>query len=69
MDLLWFVLMEERWQEEDLALAITMVWALWTNRNDIHHGGLRKNGKQIFHWCTQYLDEYWAATAIPIIYN
>ena len=58
MDLLWFVLMEERWQEEDLALAITMVWALWTNRNDIHQGGLRKNGKQIFHWCTLYLDKY-----------
>ena len=25
--------------------------------------------ESIFHWCTQYLDEYWAATAIPIIYN
>lgn len=56
MDLLWFVLMKERWQEEDSTLAITIVWALWTNMNDICHGGLRKNGKQISHWCTQYLD-------------
>lgn len=69
MDLLWFVLMKERWQEEDSTLAITIVWALWTNMNDICHGGLRKNGKQIFHWCTQYLDEYWAAIVIPIKYN
>lgn len=46
-----------------------MVWALWTNKNDICNGDLRKNGKQIFHWCTQYLDEYWAATATPIKYN
>lgn len=48
MNLLWFVLMEERWQDEDSALAITMVWALWTNRNDVRHGGLKKNGKQNF---------------------
>uniref|UniRef100_A0A7N2MJJ8 Reverse transcriptase domain-containing protein n=1 Tax=Quercus lobata TaxID=97700 RepID=A0A7N2MJJ8_QUELO len=65
----WKKLWKERWQEEDSTLAITMVWALWTNRNNIHHGGLRKNGKQIFHWSTKYLDEYWAATAIPIKYN
>ena len=69
MDLLWFVLMEERWQDEDSALAITLVRALWTNKNDVCHGGLKKNRKQNFHWCTQYFDEYWAATAIQIKCN
>ena len=49
MDLLWFVLMEERWQDEDSALAITLVRALWTNKNDVCHGGLKKNRKQNFH--------------------
>ena len=38
-----------KWSNEDVALAIAIVWALWTNRNEIRHGGLKKNGKQIFH--------------------
>ena len=33
---------------------------MWTNRNEVRHGGLRKNGDQLLFWCKQYLDDYWA---------
>lgn len=66
MDFLWYIVMVVKWSNEDVALAIAIVWALWTDRNEIRHGGLKKNGKQIFHWCTQYLDEHWVACVILV---
>ena len=39
--------MEANWFEEDLALAIAIVWAMWTNKNEVRHGGLRKSGDQL----------------------
>ena len=43
---------------------ITM--SLRPNRNETRHGGVKKCGKQILHWCIQYLDEYWAANVVPV---
>ncbi|KAL0014828.1 hypothetical protein SO802_001897 [Lithocarpus litseifolius] len=54
------------WLCENQAVAITILWALWTNRIDVQHGGLRKNGKQLILWCTHYLEEYWAAVEVPM---
>ena len=51
--------MEANWSEEDLALVVAIVWAMWTNRNEVRHGGLRKSGDQLLFWCKQYLDDYW----------
>ncbi|KAL0011222.1 hypothetical protein SO802_006330 [Lithocarpus litseifolius] len=64
MDFLWFVLMKEKWMKEKSALAVTLVWALWTNRNDVWHGGSRKNGQQLFQWCSRYLNEFWAFSVV-----
>ena len=47
MDFLWFILMKAELLCEDQAVAITILWALWTNRNEVQHCGLRKNGKQL----------------------
>ena len=44
---------------EDSGLAVTIVWALWTNRNDVCHGKQRKAGMSLLSWCKNYLDEYW----------
>ena len=35
MDFLWFILMKVDWLCEDQAVAITILWALWTNRNEV----------------------------------
>ena len=66
MDFLWFILMKADCLCEDQAVAITILWVLWTNRNEVQHGGLRKNGKQLILWCTYYLEEYWAVVEVPI---
>ena len=39
-------------------LAVTIVWALWTNRNEVRHGKQRKAGMSLRSWCKNYLDEY-----------
>ncbi|XP_075669956.1 uncharacterized protein LOC142639698 [Castanea sativa] len=35
MDFLWFILMKADWLFEDQAVAITILWELWTNRNEV----------------------------------
>ncbi|KAL0004610.1 hypothetical protein SO802_012171 [Lithocarpus litseifolius] len=66
MDFLWYIVMVAKSLNEDVALAVTIVWALWTNRNETHHGGMGKFANQIFQWCIQYLDEYWSACTLPV---
>ncbi|XP_075674873.1 uncharacterized protein LOC142644076 [Castanea sativa] len=39
---------------------VTIAWALWFNRNEIRHEGLRKDGKDVVRWATHYLEEYWS---------
>nr|XP_023892178.1 uncharacterized protein LOC112004175 [Quercus suber] len=58
--------MVAKWSNDDVALAVTIVWALWTNRNETQHGGMRKSANRIFQWCIQYLDEYWSACSLPM---
>ena len=43
---------------EDTRLAVTIAWALWTNRNDMIHGKLRKTSLLLVDWCRSYLGEY-----------
>ncbi|KAK9991019.1 hypothetical protein SO802_026004 [Lithocarpus litseifolius] len=66
MDFLWYIVMVAKWSNADVALAVTIVWALWTNRNETNHGGMRKFANQIFQWCIQYLEEYWSACTLPM---
>ena len=66
MDFLWFVLMEADWSNEDSAMAVSLVWTLWTHRNEVRHGGMRKNGRELFLRCQHYMEEYWAALILPL---
>ena len=66
MDFLWFVLMEADWSSEDSAMVVSLVWTLWTRRNEVRHGGMRKNGRELFLRCQHYMEEYWAALILPV---
>ena len=61
MDLMWKMVITDWVEEEKLARLVTIAWALWFNRNEIRHGGVRKDGKDVLRWANQYLEEYWSA--------
>lgn len=60
-DLLWFLLMIESFDEEKVALVVTIAWPLWSNRNLVRHGGTRKTPEALVQWASHYLIEYVAA--------
>ncbi|XP_075645379.1 uncharacterized protein LOC142616404 [Castanea sativa] len=43
-DFLWHIIMDANWGMEDVGLAVTIAWALWTNRNNVHYRKPRKAG-------------------------
>ena len=59
MDLMWKMVIIDQVQEEKVARMVTIAWALWFNRNEIKLGGVRKAGKDVVRWATQYLEGYW----------
>nr|POE69120.1 hypothetical protein CFP56_69218 [Quercus suber] len=54
-DLLCFLLMIEAFEEEKVALVVTIAWSLWSNRNSVRHRGLRKTPEAIVQWASHYL--------------
>ncbi|KAL0017569.1 hypothetical protein SO802_004638 [Lithocarpus litseifolius] len=36
------------------------------NRNEVRHGGMRKNRRELFLRCQHYMEEYWAAFILPL---
>ena len=54
--------MIESFDEDKVALVVTVAWVLWSNRNEIRHGAERKSSEAIVHWVNQYLLEYSMAT-------
>ena len=65
-DFLWNIILEADWSMEDIGLAITIAWALWSNRNEVIHGKPRKAGLKLVDWCKNYLDEYWSANRTSV---
>lgn len=45
-------------------MVVTVVWALWNNRNEIWNGDRRKSAAAIIQWCYNYIDEYQVANPI-----
>lgn len=60
-DFLWHIIMDANWGMEDVGLAVTIAWALWTNRNNVHYRKPRKAGLMLVNWLKCYLEEYWTA--------
>nr|POE55109.1 hypothetical protein CFP56_35109 [Quercus suber] len=61
-DLLWQVLMTDSSVEEDAELVVIVAWALWSNRNEVRHGGRKKSAVALFQWSRQYLQEFQEAS-------
>nr|POF11716.1 hypothetical protein CFP56_49253 [Quercus suber] len=52
----------ESFDEEKVALVVTISWSLWSNRNSVRHGGTRKTPETLVQWASHYLIDYAAAT-------
>ena len=61
-DMLWTMLVDERQDVEMVAKVVCIAWAMWPNRNEVRHGGQRRNGKEMVRWAFQYMEEYKAVT-------
>ena len=57
-EMMWCLMMDDKCSLENIELIFTCAWALWGNRNDIWHGETHKDGRQLLHWASQYLEEY-----------
>ena len=60
-EIMWCLTMDEKYSPKNIELILTCAWAMWGNRNDIWHGGTCKDGRMLFLWASQYLEEYRSA--------
>nr|POF03737.1 putative ribonuclease h protein [Quercus suber] len=54
--------MIEAFEEEKVALVVTIAWSLWSNRNSVRHGSPKKTPEAIVQWASHYLQDFAAAT-------
>ena len=50
--------MIESFDEENVALVVTIAWLLWSNCNLVRHGGSKKTPKALVQWASHYLSDY-----------
>ena len=58
-------MMLEEYEEDKLAMVVTIAWVMWTNHNEVRHSGTKKTGEALVKWSTQYLAEYRSANSLP----
>ena len=61
-DIMWTMLLSDV-GDDHVALAATIAWALWHNRNETRYGGVQKSAQHLSRWASNYLLEYKAAVA------
>ncbi|XP_065626375.1 uncharacterized protein LOC136066260 [Quercus suber] len=49
-------------EEEKVAMVVTIAWSLWSNRNSVRHGSPKKTPEAIVQWAAHYLQDFAAAT-------
>ena len=49
-DLLWHLLTLEVYDEDKVAMVVTIAWSIWIGRNEVRHGGTKKTGEAIVKW-------------------
>ena len=64
MDLLWYLVMVAKWDQETIEKIIMISWKLWMHRNEVRNGGVRKNGKALIVGSLDYLGEYQSCVAV-----
>ena len=57
-DLSWIEMMTKVAGDVTCSQVVMIAWALWCNRNEVHHEGEAKNGMEIARWAAGYLQEY-----------
>ena len=56
-------MMLKEYDEDKQATVVTIAWPMWTNRNEVRHGGTKKMGEALVKWSAQYLAEYRSANS------
>ena len=64
-DLVWHLMMLEEYDEDKIAVVVTIAWSMWTNRNEVRYGGTKMTGEALVKWSAQYLEEYRCANSLP----
>ncbi|XP_075659550.1 uncharacterized protein LOC142629445 [Castanea sativa] len=59
--------MEKKWDLGDVEKAIMVAWALWTNRNEVRHGGKLKDDNALVYGAMDYLLEYQNCVDSPVL--
>ena len=54
-----------KYDEERVAMVVTVAWAIWANRNEVQNGKRKRIGRDIVQWMSQYLAKYLAANDSP----
>ena len=58
MDSLWYAVMEAQWDQDCIKKIMTVLWAMWTNRNEIRNGGEKKISSILLQGASDYLWKY-----------
>ena len=49
MDLLWKLMMVDDWNQDNIALMVTVAWSIWCTRNEVQNGGKKKSELELVH--------------------
>ena len=60
MDMLWYGVFDAEWDALQIERMIIVAWALWSSRNEIRTGGVKKSALKIVNDALEYLAEYQA---------
>ena len=65
MDLLWKLMMVDDWNQDNIALMVTVALSIWCTRNEVQNGGKKKFELELVHGARVLLQEYKVAILIP----
>lgn len=58
MDMIWFGVLEAKWEQNRIEKIIMVAWVEWMNRNSVRNGGTKKSSQQLVCGALEYLPEY-----------
>nr|POE65564.1 hypothetical protein CFP56_71207 [Quercus suber] len=58
MDMLWYGVMEANWEQTKIEQIVMVAWAVWTNRNKLKVGGVKKSSQQVVYGALEFLAEF-----------
>nr|XP_023888919.1 uncharacterized protein LOC112000982 [Quercus suber] len=58
MDMLWYGVMEANWEQTKIEQIVMVAWAVWTNRNKLKVGGVKKSSQQVVYGALDFLAEF-----------